>query len=769
MPYDPPRLDKSLVDLSGYTEHLIEALGRHNHDVWGRQKLDDGHVYGPKTDPEKKTHNCLVDYADLPEQQKVYDRLMAIETWKQLIIHGFRVVPPQDGWRSRDDAADERAAELKRTLEAGGAISHARLLKEWKDQETDPRIWARYPALYSLMAQRLLNVGEADNCYDVARAGLKILPGNPALIRWQAMALVELSATRKALELMSELRKRHDEPETRGFLAYAALRHADELLHRRIARGDDPKVPTPEEQRLLELSLEEYRGAKSDRPAFAAMFAVGAAIVASRLEHPDARDAVSHGHAILSRAEREPDDALDPFWRHTFIGEIALLESRVDDAIAAFREAGAHADRRFGLVNTSFRMARALSAGFSEDLRTEIEGCFQLPTVVVFAGHMFDQPGQSPPRFPATWAIAVKNKIREQLRDLGDVIGYASAAAGADLLFHEAVNEVDGDSYVVLPYHRERFFEDSVALPGLDADTMRAEFRTVLDGSVEVAELCPQQLVPGSNSYEYCNRVLLGMARLHARRLSAKVLPMCVWDGRPGNGPGGTASAEMMWRECGHETTIIDLAAIASRQGGGRLAAAGANAVAKSVFTPAIPSETSNRAILFADVRGFSKLSEEQLSEFIEHYLGEVGKMLKRPYAPIQSHTSGDGLYMVFKTCRDAGLIGLELSELRSRSGEAWRSRGLPAELDIRVALHFGPVLYRMDPITRKPSYFGQHVSRAARLEPVTDLNSVFVTFEFAAWSSTESITEFTCDYLGKPDFAKGYGNSSVYALRRLD
>jgi class 3 adenylate cyclase len=124
---------------------------------------------------------------------------------------------------------------------------------------------------------------------------------------------------------------------------------------------------------------------------------------------------------------------------------------------------------------------------------------------------------------------------------------------------------------------------------------------------------------------------------------------------------------------------------------------------------------------------------------------------------------------MVFKNCRDAGLFGLELSEMRSRYGENWESLGLPPDLGIRVALHFGPVLSRIDPVTRDSSYFGQHVSRAARLEPVTDLNSVFVTFEFAAWASTENITEFTCDYLGKPEFAKGYGNSSVYALRRLD
>jgi class 3 adenylate cyclase len=768
MAYDPPRLDRSLVDLTGFTEQLIEAFARQNHDVWARQKLDTGHVLGDAIDPDKKTHNCLVDYSELSEEQKEFDRLMAIETWKQLVIHGFQVVPPRDGWRARDDAADVRAAELKHTLETGGVITHARLLKEWKDQEADPRLWARYPVLYSLMAQRLLNVGEADNCYDVARAGLRILPGNPALTRWQAMALVELSATRKALELMSDLRRRHDEPETRGFLAYAALRHADELLYRRTAHGDDPTSPAPEEQRLLKLALEEYRGAQSDRPLFRAMFSVGAAIVASRLGHPDTQISISAAHATLARAEREPETTLDVFWRHTFAGELALLESRVDDAIASFRESGQYAERRFGLINSSYRMARTLSVGFGDDVRHEIEGCFKLPTVVVFAGHMFDQPGQTPARFPAAMAAAVKSRILNQLRDLGDVIGYASAASGSDILFHEAVREIDGDSYAVLPYHRERFFEDSVALPGLDSGSIRSQFQSVLDGAVEVVELCPQQLVPGSASHDYCNRVLLGMARLHADRLSARLQPMCVWDGRPGNGPGGTASAERMWKECGHDTIIINPADVNHRGAVGRAVAAPASGAGlSSVVLRA--SETTNHAILFADVRGFSKLSEEQLSEFIEHYLGRVGVMLKKPYAPIQSHTSGDGLYMVFKSCRDAGLFGLELSEMRAKHCEEWTAIGLPPDLDIRVALHFGPVLYRMDPITRKPSYFGQHVSRAARLEPVTDLNSVFVTFEFAAWASTENITEFTCDYLGKPEFAKGYGNSSVYALRRLD
>lgn len=43
------------------------------HRNWAEFKIADGWVYGEKKDPVKKTHPCLVDYKDLPMEQRVKD------------------------------------------------------------------------------------------------------------------------------------------------------------------------------------------------------------------------------------------------------------------------------------------------------------------------------------------------------------------------------------------------------------------------------------------------------------------------------------------------------------------------------------------------------------------------------------------------------------------------------------------------------------------------------------------------------------------------
>lgn len=47
------------------------------HANWCKGKIADGWVYGPTKDAEKKTHNCLVDYEDLPVEQITKDYLFA--------------------------------------------------------------------------------------------------------------------------------------------------------------------------------------------------------------------------------------------------------------------------------------------------------------------------------------------------------------------------------------------------------------------------------------------------------------------------------------------------------------------------------------------------------------------------------------------------------------------------------------------------------------------------------------------------------------------
>jgi hypothetical protein len=45
------------------------------HIRWMQDKLDDGWVYGDVKDSDKKTHPCLVPYADLPIEQQLKDSL----------------------------------------------------------------------------------------------------------------------------------------------------------------------------------------------------------------------------------------------------------------------------------------------------------------------------------------------------------------------------------------------------------------------------------------------------------------------------------------------------------------------------------------------------------------------------------------------------------------------------------------------------------------------------------------------------------------------
>ena len=45
------------------------------HNAWMKQKLDEGWVYGPLKDAEKKTHPCIVPFNELPEFQQKKDAL----------------------------------------------------------------------------------------------------------------------------------------------------------------------------------------------------------------------------------------------------------------------------------------------------------------------------------------------------------------------------------------------------------------------------------------------------------------------------------------------------------------------------------------------------------------------------------------------------------------------------------------------------------------------------------------------------------------------
>ena len=74
-----------------FTPGEIESMAVLEHDRWMRSKVLAGWRHGERKDPERKTHPCLVAYAQLPESEKDKDRNTVRSIPKFLASIGYRV------------------------------------------------------------------------------------------------------------------------------------------------------------------------------------------------------------------------------------------------------------------------------------------------------------------------------------------------------------------------------------------------------------------------------------------------------------------------------------------------------------------------------------------------------------------------------------------------------------------------------------------------------------------------------------------------------
>ncbi|MBQ2424809.1 MAG: Ryanodine receptor Ryr [Alistipes sp.] len=89
--YTPKPADLSDVNLPAELEPLIEQMAKNVHDVWAQSRISDGWRYGPERNDERKEHPCLVEYEQLPDSERDYDRNTAIGTLKLILKLGFKI------------------------------------------------------------------------------------------------------------------------------------------------------------------------------------------------------------------------------------------------------------------------------------------------------------------------------------------------------------------------------------------------------------------------------------------------------------------------------------------------------------------------------------------------------------------------------------------------------------------------------------------------------------------------------------------------------
>jgi hypothetical protein len=75
------------------------------------------------------------------------------------------------------------------------------------------------------------------------------------------------------------------------------------------------------------------------------------------------------------------------------------------------------------------------------------------------------------------------------------------------------------------------------------------------------------------------------------------------------------------------------------------------------------------------------------------------------------------------------------------------REESSPSSLNLRIALHAGPVFATRNPVTEKLDYTSR---------------------PFAALAAAQGATKFACDYVGQTSPAKGYGPFPTHHARRV-
>lgn len=769
MTYLPQPINTSLVTLSSDILLLTEKLAEHAHEVWAAQRIKDGWSLGESRDDVAKKHPCLVSYPQLSDAEKQYDRNAALETLKVIQALGYRIVSPD---RITDEC--ERVLALLDLTQP----SAAQLLPLWQERKSDMPVW-KQPQTYARLAKHLIGCGLNYTAQEVSLIGMPLATGEMAL---KLRHLKGLALARC------------------GFLDAAAKELNDAAL---------VDLPRDEEMLGLEAAVEKQLGFNARSPegrlrhlqqaralyntawnSTDGSYWTGINVASLNLLLGERELAASVAKQVEVECLRENDlkhdtSKDDPYWRWATLGEAYLNQGQLKRAEEWYRRAGSDevARNRSGFLNSTRRQLKFLLQATGEDVSL-IDEWLPMPGVAIFTGHRIDPEDCLTARFPRSLETRVKEAISKWLIDNRIRTGVSSAANGADILFLEALQSLEGsDTRIVLPFAEAEFIKQSVMN---ETDTSwLPRFEAVMKKASRKHIASSDRIGGGTSAFEFANRLILGQGLMLAAELQTSLSGLSVWDGEVGTGVGGTADSVDRWRQQNLTIYTIDLKyppststlPLTIRCEGSECAV---DAVKSSqLLTSTNDDSTPVMAMLFADAKGFSGLSDREVVKFLDYFLKRVAMCVeKHAKAVVLSpelwcqtsipvrETWGDGLYFAIKDVRTAGLFALDLCDAVSTTN--WRQDvGLAREMQIRIALHCGPVHLGQDPVTGLPKCTGTHVSRAARLEPSTPPNHVYASDAFAALAAEERVSDFTCEFAKLLDWAKDHGTYPTYVVRR--
>lgn len=92
--YKPAPLDLSAITLNVKMEELVDQLSENTHNLWAKERIQQGWTYGLNEDPDMFRSPHLVPYGKVDEAIKKANRDTASETVRTLLVYGYVIDPP---------------------------------------------------------------------------------------------------------------------------------------------------------------------------------------------------------------------------------------------------------------------------------------------------------------------------------------------------------------------------------------------------------------------------------------------------------------------------------------------------------------------------------------------------------------------------------------------------------------------------------------------------------------------------------------------------
>jgi len=572
--------------------------------------------------------------------------------------------------------------------------------------------------------------------YDLAQAGLRLNPGDEFFQYCSVLALSRCNAKQRALDNFYSYKLHHSSNEYVRALEPRILKDLAFL-----------EVNPAKAEPFADLDRERFRAAAvTYQKAFYDAGGHYSAINAATLYLFAGSPEISRELARVAIGIARSDKGL-PFFPLATQAEAYLLLEKLPEARAAVREAARHHDKNLLTRARTYYQLKLICHFLQID--PEIVAPLLPETVIHYCGHIFDQHRP----LSLQDEVVLVERIEKVVVENHCAIAYGSLAAGSDILFAETILKQGGELNVWLPFAADAYCDILVRPAG---EQWAERFHRCLAQANTVSFATESDFLGEDTLFKYCADVAMGMAVMRASSLHSRVMQLAVWDQVMSDREWSTCANISKWKTLGHHSVIIESPV--------RLP----QAVVRSFGRQHPAQRREPHAILFSDVRGFSKLNDSG----VVWYFNELHPVLARVIDGFRSNvqhvdTWGDAIFLVANKASVAARIAAALNDAINTIDQSLL--GLEQPLMMRIGLHYGPVYKLYDHLAQCATYASTDVTKTARIEPVTPPGEIFGTEPFVAMLELEGEGWARFEYAGTIPSAKGFGSFRMFHVSPRD